>query len=291
MSRNWWELPGGLLIDDRGKTWATGSIQLANHFRNQELDVDPVEYSIRNLGFMLLRDSRAGTRVSLRAGGFSLLTLTSALFLLADRRPSRILLAAFGGENWSYEFFADLSAFAWRAEDLAASKSTVSRSPWLSVPRDIASLDMPNYQRFAPLVRLWRDHRGSFSEDLEHMLKSSELLRHSVLARQRSSSSSLTIEHYGSGSVMLRPCEGLLAVGRELRELPDRSYGEWIANGYSRAISDQEIKLENVRAQYRTSQERTVRARYDRILLPWRARGGESFVLSVMANRKILMVA
>jgi hypothetical protein len=291
MGSKWWEVPSGLLIDDRGRPRSADARGLADYVRRGELDANPVVRAVKDFGFVFLREGDTGTGIWLRAGGFSLLTLTSTLFMLADRRPSRILLAAYSEEEWSYELFSDLGSFAERAEDLAAGKRIVDRSPWLAVPRDITSLRMPQYHRFLPVARLWRDNRGSVSDELEHMLKNSELLSHSTLARQHSSSSSLTIEHYGSGSVMLRPCEGLLAVGRDLRELPDRPYGAWITDGYNRAISDQRIKLENVRAQFRTSQNRTIRTRYDRILLPWRGRGGESLVLSITANRKILMVA
>src|SRR5512135_3095409 len=142
----------GMLIDDRGEAWAENTDALAVRLGCREPDFDLAGYAVRNLGFIHVRDREGGIRVALRAGRFSLLTLASALFKLADRRPRRILLAVFWGEDWSYELFSSIGAFTERAEDLAAGEPVVRRPAWLAAERDIASLAAPAYQRLRPLV-------------------------------------------------------------------------------------------------------------------------------------------
>jgi len=95
--------PGsGILIDDRGESWSDNSPDLARRLGYREPDFDAVAYAVRNLGFIHVRRHEEGVRVSLRSGTFSLLTLAAALYVLIDRRPRRIVLSVFWGEEWSY---------------------------------------------------------------------------------------------------------------------------------------------------------------------------------------------
>jgi len=281
----------GVVIDDRGETWGDEPRALATRLGYREPDFDVVGYAVRNLGFIHIANREGGTRVALRASRYSLLTLTSALFKLADLRPRRILLAVFWGEDWSYEMFSGIGAFTERAEDLAGGEPVVRRPAWLAAERDIASLAAPNYERLQPLVRIWREQRGALPEALPQTLQSLDLLHRSVLVRQRRRSSRMTVEHFGAGIKMLKPCEGMLAVGRDLNELPDGAYGDWVADSYSRALAGRRIRLDGVRATLKSSQATTLRVRYDRLLMPWRAAGGDELVLSVSMRRELSTVA
>jgi hypothetical protein len=281
----------GMVIDDRGEAWADDSGALAMRLGCRDPDFDLAGYAVRNLGFIHIRDRDGGMRVALRAGRFSLLTLTSTLFKLGDRRPRRILLAVFWGEDWSYELFGSIGAFTERAEDLAAGEPIVRRPTWLAAERDITSLAAPTYERLRPLVRLWQQRRGALPEELPSMLMGLELLNRSVLVRRRPRSSRMTVEHFGAGIKMLRPCEGLLTVGRDLHELPDGAYGGWVADSYARALADRRIRLDGVRATLKNSESTTLRVRYDRLLMPWRAAGGDGLVLSVSMRRELSTVA
>jgi len=167
----------------------------------------------------------------------------------------------------------------------------VRRPAWLAAERDIASLAAPNYERLQPLVRIWREQRGALPEALPQTLQSLDLLHRSVLVRQRRRSSRMTVEHFGAGIKMLKPCEGMLSVGRDLNELPDGAYGDWVADSYSRALAGRRIRLDGVRATLKSSQATTLRVRYDRLLMPWRAAGGDELVLSVSMRRELSTVA
>jgi hypothetical protein len=92
----------GILIDERGGHWPDNSPALAQRLGYREPDFDAPAYTVRNLGFIHVRQHEEGVRVSLRSGTFTLLTLAAALYVLVDRRPRRIVLAVFWGEDWSY---------------------------------------------------------------------------------------------------------------------------------------------------------------------------------------------
>ena len=281
----------GVVIDERGEAWDDEPRALAARLGYREPDFDVVGYAVRNLGFIHIALREGGARVALRASRYGLLSLASALFKLADFRPRRILLAVFWGEDWSYEMFSSIGAFTERAEDLAGGEPVVRRPAWLAAERDISSLAAPTYERLQPLVRLWREQHGALPSELSQALMSVDLLHRSVLVRQRRKTSRMTVEHFGAGIKMLKPCEGMLAVGRDLNDLPDGAYGGWVADSYARALAGRRIRLDGVRATLKNSEATTIRVRYDRLLMPWRSGDGDGFVLSVSMRRELSTVA
>src|SRR5579864_5307637 len=156
----------GILIDERGDHWPDNSPVLARRLGYREPDFDAPAYAVRNLGFIHVRHHEEGVRVSLRSGRFSLLTLAAALYVLVDRRPRRIVLAVFWGEDWSYEMFTSLGSFAERAEDLAAGEPIAGRPRWLAVEKKLEDLELPSFARARPVVELWKSSRGRLSDEL-----------------------------------------------------------------------------------------------------------------------------
>ena len=283
--------PGsGILIDDRGESWSDNSPELARHLGYREPDFDAPGYAVRNLGFIHVRLHEEGVRVSVRSGRFSLLTLTAALYTLVDRRPRRIVLAVFSDEDWSYEMFSSLGSFAERAEDLAAGEPIAGRPRWLAAERNLETLSLPAFERVRPLVALWSMARGRISDDLIRALRASDLLHRAVLVRQKAGTSRLVYEHFGSAIKAMRPCETLKLVGRDIDDIPDRAYGGWIAEGYSAALRRRRLRLDSIRATLRTSEESTVKVRYDRLLMPWRRSGNDLLALGISIRRELSKV-
>ena len=283
--------PGsGILIDDRGEPWSDNSPDLARKLGYREPDFDAAAYAVRNLGFIHVRQHGEGVRVSLRSGRFTLLSLTAALYVLIDRRPRRIVLAVFSGEDWSYEMFTNLGSFAERAEDLAAGEPIAGRPRWLSVKKNLEALASPAFERTRPLVALWSETRGRLSEDLDHVLRGSNLIDRAVLVRHIAGTSRLVYEHFGSAIRAMRPCETLNLVGRDIDDIADRPYGGWVGESYAAVSKRRRLRLDSIRATLRTSEESTVKVRYDRLLMPWRRPGNDLFVLGISMRREISRV-
>jgi hypothetical protein len=285
--------PGsGILIDERGQSWPDNSAALARRLGYREPDFDAPAYSVRNLGFIHVRQHEEGVRVSLRSGTFSLLSLTATLYALIDRRPRRIVLAVFWGEDWSYEMFTSLGSFAERTEDLAAGEPIAGRPRWLAVEKKLDTLALPAFEKVQPVVALWKANRGRFGEDLYQVLRATDLLQRAVLVRKLPRSSRLVYEHFGGGIKMMRPCETFTMIGRDAHDVPDKDYGGWVAENYGEALSGRRLRLDGVRATVGTSQAATLRVRYDRLLMPWRRGGGSDlFLLGLSMRRQLSTVA
>jgi len=280
----------GILIDERGGHWPDNSPALAQRLGYREPDFDAPAYTVRNLGFIHVRQHEEGVRVSLRSGRFSLLTLAAALYVLVDRRPRRIVLAVFWGEDWSYEMFTSLGSFAERAEDLAAGDPIAGRPRWLAVEKKLEDLELPAFARARPVVDLWKSSRGRLSDELYKTLSESDLMHRTLLLRRLPHSSRLVFEHFGSGIKVMKPCEAFAMIGCDAHDVPDKEYGGWVEECYDRALSRRRLRLEAVRATVRTSGP-TLRVRYDRLLMPWRRTDRDLYVLSVSMRRELSTVA
>ena len=281
----------GILIDDYGKPWADNSPVLAHRLGYREPDFDAPAYAVRNLGFIHVRQHEEGVRVSLHSGTFSLLSLTATLYALVDRRPRRIVLAVFWGEDWSYEMFTSLGSFAERAEDLAGGEPIAGRPRWLAVERKLQALELPAFEQVKPVVDLWRANRGRLGQDLYDVLRATDLMQRAVLVRKLPRSTRLVYQHFGGGIKMMRPCETFVMIGRDAHDVPDRDYGGWVADAYGEALSRRQLRLDGVRATVGTSQSGTLRVRYDRLLMPWRRAGSDLFVLGLSMRRQLSTVA
>jgi hypothetical protein len=186
--------------------------------------------------------------------------------------------------------FTTLGSFAERAEDLAAGEPVAGRPRWLSAERKLAALNLPAFAKTRPLVDLWTTTRGRLGDDLMQALRASDLMHRAVLVRQVAGTSRLVYEHFGSDIKAMRPCEALKLVGRDIDDVADRAYGGWVAESYSSALRRRRLRLESVRATLQTSEESTVKVRYDRLLLPWRRSGSDLFVLGISMRRELSRV-
>ncbi len=162
--------------------------------------------------------------------------------------------------------------------------------PRYSVQRSLRNLATPLFAMVRPVVDLWKERRGEFGEEVSGAIVAGGLAHRMVLARQMPRSSRLITEHFGPGIKIYRPCEALLTVGRDLNEMPDRDYGSWGAEAYAETSWARQLRLESVRAFIRTSEERTLRTRYDRLLMPWRGKGNELFVMCLSIQREVPVI-
>ncbi|MEI9983388.1 MAG: hypothetical protein WDN69_09410 [Aliidongia sp.] len=78
------------------------------------------------------------------------------------------------------------------------------------------------------------------------------------------------------------PCERMSMLGRDVEEQPDGVYGEWLAAAYRELAEDETpaAGLQLVEAVIATPGGRSVRTRYERLLLPWRSPGGDRWITS-----------
>jgi hypothetical protein len=157
--------------------------------------------------------------------------------------------------------------------------------PTLAIGRPLVFLDRPGFAQVRSILTLWQDLRGELIDDVHRAVQAAGLLPRTILVRHVSASR-LVIEHLGAGIALLRPCETLLAIGSEFGDGPDRNYGAWLARAYDEALWSGALRVESVRASVLTSAATTLRTRYDRVLLPWRGKGHEMYVMGLSIRRE-----
>ena len=194
--------------------------------------------------------------------------------------PERLLAATSAlGVPMALLFYRD-DRNAPRADD-----EDMDLRPTLAIGRPLVFLERPGFAQVSPIVTLWQTTRGKLNDDVHRAVLAAGLLPRTILVRQVSASR-LVIEHVGAGIALLRPCETLVAIGREFDDMPDRNYGRWVAQAYDEALGSGGPRVASVRASVRTSAATTLRTRYDRVLLPWRGRGDEMYVMGLSIRRE-----
>jgi len=275
----------GIVVDRRGKAWPADSAELARKLGCRQIGDDVASYAVRERACIYVVQRANGARVALSLGRFTQKGLLGALLAL-DSIPARILLSAFDGGQWSHRMFSNLARFAEYAETVAEDEPLGRREPWLATPLQLEALSQPSLAKLEPLFQLWRASRGRMSEEVNSLLDQVGLRRRTTIARQLPRSKRLVFEGVGTGLTLMRPCEWLERIGRDLSDVPDRTYGTNSNRGYFEVARDGAPHLETVRAVLLTSAGATMRSSYDRLLLPWR-RGGDLLVLGVSTLRDV----
>ena len=275
----------GIVVDRRGKAWPADSAELARKLGCRQIGDDVASYAVRERACIYVVQRANGARVALSLGRFTQKGLLGALLAL-DSIPARILLSAFDGGQWSHRMFSNLARFAEYAETVAEDEPLGRREPWLATPLQLEALSQPSLAKLEPLFQLWRASRGRMSEEVNPLLDRVGLRRRTTIARQLPRSERLVFEQVATGLTLMRPCEWLQRVGRDIGDLPDRAYGANGNKGYFEVAADRGPRLETVRAVCLTSAGTTMRSCYDRLLLPWR-RGGDLLVLAASTLRDV----
>lgn len=279
-----------VLIDEEGKAWLANSAVLARRLGHVDARVDLATFAVRERGAIHIRSIEDGVRVTLCPGGFSRVTLAGALQTLNDLAPPRIMLVTRSHKETHAELFTSVFAFIERAEQLAAEPPIEIKVPRYSVRRGLRNLTTPPFAMVRPIIDLWKARHGELGDEVHRMIVRAGLLHRTILVRQPARSSRLITEHFGAGIMIMRPCESMATVGRDLNEQPDRAYGAWMAEAYAETSWARRLRLESVRAFVRTSDGATLRTRYDRLLMPWRSAGNDLYVMCLSIQREVPVV-
>lgn len=275
----------GIVVDRGGKAWPADSTELARRLGCRQAGGDVASYAVRERACIHVAQRDNSARVALRLGRFTQKGLLGALLAL-DSVPARILLSAFDGGQWSHMMFSSLARFAEYVETVAEEKPLGRREPWLATPHALEALSRPSLAKLEPLYLLWRSARGRMCDEVNPLLDELGLRHRTTIARQLPRSERLVFERVATGLTLMRPCEWLERIGRDIGDLPDRAYGANGNKGYFEVAADRGPRLETVRAVCLTSAGTTMRSCYDRLLLPWR-RGGDLLVLAASTLRDV----
>jgi hypothetical protein len=282
---------GAMVIDDNGETWPVGTPQLREVLSHcPGPDTDIVDYSVRNLGFVLLRPHGRMVRAEMHLPLVKPATLIGVYYHLLDLRPQQILLSRLSaqGAGASHELFDDLSEFAATIErDIDDPGVQRHRPAYALLARPLEDIDRARYARFVPAMALWRRARGRMRRNLLAFLRDRGLAGRAMLLFSPPGKSELVCVHVGSNHCFVaRACSPFLLVGESVERLPDREYGFWAARSYYASLADHKPRLETVSAVLERDDGQRLWSYHDRLILPWRAENGGRFVLAISEKRR-----
>jgi hypothetical protein len=281
-----------ILIDEEGRSWVANDPALARRLGYRDARVDFAQFAVSERGFIHIRSIEDGVRVTVQPGAFSRVALAGALQALNDITPPRVLLVSRIGAETQAELFTSVFAFIERAEQLAADPPIEIKVPRYAVRRHLRNLATPPFAMVRPIIDLWKDRRGEFDEEVLQAIEAQGLMHRMILVRKAAANAMLVTEHVGPGIMIMRPCESLLIVGRDFYEHHrDREYGAWVADAYAETLWRRHPRLESVRATIRTGTAASLKVRYDRLIVPWRAGDNDLFAIAVSIQREVPVLA
>jgi hypothetical protein len=270
-----------VMVNDEGELCPSDPFSLMQALDYPHADVDLRLYAIRNLGWIRIRTRPGLIRLHLRPMAFTRAAYETAVSLMTEERrpifvfdreeamPVSDVLRNF---NDAVAHLEDLMSFA--GEDS-------SRCGFFNEVLSFGRLRHPKRRVLRDLAITWRRARGFLTDDVLAPFRQVNSRDRFVLVRTAGRHG--TIEHFGSGITCFGATEPL--VGRDIEDQPDPIYGENTARGFREVHLAAFPRLELVDAIIRAPGCPVQRARYDRLLLPWRTRDGRRFVSSTSILR------
>jgi hypothetical protein len=111
-----------VIFDAGGNALRLGRSELARWLGQTAAGRDPVDYVIRTLGFVRVRTVRSGLVVEFQPSIASPWAVIAAYYEIADRAPSRIVLACRGSPD-RFEIFYNAMRACQRVEELTKPNS------------------------------------------------------------------------------------------------------------------------------------------------------------------------
>lgn len=267
---------GSAIFDDQGELWDTRSPWLACELNASIGGEELVDYAVRNLGYVAVKELNGSLRISLRPAVVSPIAFSAVLYWLYDRPADRVLISFLEGE-WAHEMLRSRKD---------AVRSLMARVEFGKGTRDgdflQQNLPLDSLPQSSPLksvLELWSASGGKFDRERLMPLLERALKGRFVLAQAVSDRPSLIIKDIGSG--LRRPAQHWLArsIGNRVEDQPDYAYGKWVAGTYRDVLNKRVPDLGDVDAVISFPHEARQSFRYRRLLLPFIGEGDVEMIL------------
>jgi hypothetical protein len=271
------------VIDADGRLWSPAAAEFHRLLGYPEPDFDLARYAVRNLGYVLLEISAA-------PDGLLIIEFRACLVKPAALAEAQRFMKASGASggfglryllaDWTEETFGSADAAIARINALtAAAEFRAGRSHLISEQVEVDRLFHQPDHRLKPLFQLWRASFNRFTEATLPFLVQHGYDERMVIVERDRGSDAHRFRYVGAGFTFYEEAERLKLIGTDLREQPDRTYGEWIANAYSQASQTMRPLFEEVDAVIRPPGRPPRRSRYERLLVPFSTAEGDVLII------------
>jgi hypothetical protein len=266
----------GYVIDGEGEVWLEGSPAFQRRFGDPAPDFDLAGYAVRNFGCIHMRVQGDAVRFRIQPGAISRKAFFQAVRMMVDDPRDRYI---FDGATPAphLELVRNLNDAVARLEDFVEGarepRNSIMASELLSLDR----LRHPKRRTLRDLIGQWKRLRGRLPDDPLTPFRTAGLLGRAIVARPLPGSGT-RIRFFGPQLGVYDPDWAERAIGLDLEDQPDASYGAWSARGYQEVRLAGRPRLELVDAFIREPGKPSMRHRYERLLLPWTAADGAVLV-------------
>jgi hypothetical protein len=270
------------LIDDRGLCWDNDSPEFARRLMSSLTGERLATYAVNNLGFIAIREVGGSTHIQVRPAVVKPVALAACLYWIGDRqkRLGRIAIS-FHEHQWRHCIYGSFhSAVRALAHCVKTGQEDRSR---LNSRRSLRPGAEPLPGPIDALLRYWSQAGGWHeAEQFENLLHSVLQDRYFLLAAS-GDEQQLYIEKIGSNYRMFDEGWRARAQGSRFEDMPDFSYGTWVAEAYRQALMTGEPQLDRIDAILDVVGAGLSRVHYTRIIVPFRTHDNRRLVLSTSA--------
>ncbi len=262
------------VIDEDGFSWPATSRELRERNNAVGSTANLLQYLIRNLGAVRLRDSPTGNgvHVSFRPYFVKPATLRMVASRLEAGNYLRFMMHV-AGDLPRTEIVSGLEDAVAMIGELPAEPDTACALCKQNLPLTLLEEELGLIQ-LKSVYKMWRSTGGCLTSAVRKQLNHVTGGR-TVLARFAADSA--VFADIGNGFATVDSAWRRTAIGRRVIDQPDRRYGAWVADAMSATRTQHAPQFELVEADVKQVNRSSVRVRYERLMLPWRE-GNEEFV-------------
>lgn len=268
-----------ILFDDQGRVWDSRSASLRAALETRLSGQDLADFCVRNLGFVAAKQGDFGDQVWLRPSHVAAVALAAVLSWLADRKSARISVACSGDRRWLHEIHPSKDIAIQAIVDLVNSAQEQRQDTVRS--RNQAPDGLPASSPLRPSLDRWLASVGRLGREQPGSVTCHAVDSRYVLLHAPDSSPRIIIKEVGAGMPAGAKHWLSRAVGMRFEDQPDTAYGRLCAEAYRRAKDREQPILEDVDAFVEWPGFGRQRRRYQRLILPFRAKGGDVYLLGM----------
>jgi hypothetical protein len=256
-----------VVFDDQGELWDARSCGLAGDLHASIGGSDLVEYAIRNLGFVAVKERGGSLRISLRPKVVSPIAFSALLYWLHDRVVDRVLVS-FLDQDWSHEMLRSRQDAVQKLMTRVDLGRGVREGDFLQ--QELPLEGLPAASPLRSVLDMWSASGGKFDRARLTPLLARALKGRFVLVEASPDRPSLVIKDVGTG--LTKPAEYWLtrSIGNRVEDQPDYDYGKWVAGFYRRVVATGVPSLSDVDAVINWPQHSRQSFRYQRLVVPFK---------------------
>jgi len=270
-----------LLIGADGRRWHPYGREFVGAYGSLTAWRNGLDRAVRSHGQVSLHISPRRYSIRLQPEALTWGAFQQVMSVLFDDEGKPVVLDTAGAGP--AELYGKVEDAVARIDDLRAMNPAAAGPQWrasfLAEKLSLQRLKEEGWGALQAAYRRWSRRRGRLDRASLTRLLDAPLEAPMLLARIDRGGSPITLT-WPDYIDLYDPAEIPSLIGKRFEELPLSTYSRLAGEGYCAADREAAPRLELIEAVVRPASGETVRLRYDRLLLPWRAEDGTRYVTS-----------